>query len=246
MNAEAPADRGFPWLALLFGALAFAALIGLGTWQVQRLHWKEGLIQAIETRSKAEPKPFADVEREFAETGDVDYVATELSGRFDHAHESHFFATWKGATGFYIYTPLLLDDGRAVLVNRGFVPYEQKDPATRAQGQVEGVVAIRGLARNPLAGKPSSMLPDNEPDRNIFYWKDMAAMATLSGIETSKLVPFFIDADAAANPGGLPAGGVTLIDLPNNHLQYAVTWYGLAAALAGVLGVWLWRRRSAA
>lgn len=247
MSAETSADRGFPWLALLFGVLGFAALIGLGTWQVQRLHWKEGLIQAIETRSTAEPKPLVEVEREFADTGDIDYTAVQLSGRFDHAHESHFFATWKGAAGFYVYTPLLLDDGRGVLVNRGFVPYDRKEPATRPEGQVEGAVSIRGLARNPLAEKPSSIVPDNEPDRNIFYWKDIQAMAAKAGItDRSKLVPLFVDADAASNPGGLPIGGVTLIGLPNNHLQYAVTWYGLAAALAGVLGVWLWRRRSAA
>ena len=71
-------------------------------------------------------------------------------------------------------------------------------------------------------------------------------MAKSAGVDPSGLLPFFIDAGPAANPGGLPVGGVTIVDLPNNHLQYAVTWYGLAAALAGVLGVWLWRRRDQA
>ena len=149
-------------------------------------------------------------------------------------------------SGFFVYTPLELADGRVVFVNRGFVPYDRKDAATRAQGQVAGPVTISGLARNPLAGKPSSIVPDNEPDKNIFYWKDLRSMATSAGVDPSRLLPFFIDAGPAANPGGLPVGGVTIVDLPNNHLQYAVTWYGLAAALAGVLGVWLWRRRDQA
>jgi surfeit locus 1 family protein len=71
-------------------------------------------------------------------------------------------------------------------------------------------------------------------------------MARSAGLDTASLLPFFIDAGKAPNPGGLPVGGVTIIDLPNNHLQYAITWYGLAAALAGVLGAWLWRKRAEA
>ena len=128
-------------------------------------------------------------------------------------------------------------------MNRGFVPYDNKEPATRAEGEVTGTVTISGLARNPLVEKPSSMLPDNEPAKNIFYWKDLAAMAKSAGVDQSTLLPFFVDAGPAPNPGGLPIGGVTIIDLPNSHLQYALTWYGLAAGLAGVLAIWLWRRR---
>jgi len=97
-------------------------------------------------------------------------------------------------------------------------------------------VTVTGLARNPLAAKPSMMLPDNDIAKNIFYWKDRDAMASSAGLPAGAgLVPFFIDADKTPNPGGLPVGGVTIIDLPNSHLQYAVTWYALAAALAGVL-----------
>ena len=100
---------------------------------------------------------------------------------------------------------------------------------------MEGVVTITGLARNPLPRKPSWVVPENEPDQNIFYWKDMQAMAARSGVPQDRLLPFFVDADDTPNPGGLPLGGVTIIDLPNNHLQYAFTWYGLALVLAAVL-----------
>jgi surfeit locus 1 family protein len=234
--------RGFPWVALVLTGIAFAALVVLGTWQAQRLHWKGELIAAIDRRIHAQPRPIAEIERQFAETGDVDYEPVALEGRFDHSRERHFLATHNGASGFYVYTPLTLADGRFVFVNRGFVPYDRKDPATRKEGQVEGVAEVNGLARNPLAGKPSYLVPDNEPAKNIFYWKDRDTMAGSAGIDRAKLLPFFVDASPAANPGGLPVGGVTLVDLPNNHLQYAITWYGLAAALVAVMGVSLWRR----
>ena len=95
-----------------------------------------------------------------------------------------------------------------------------------------------------MAGKPSSLIPDNDPAKNVFYWKDRDGMARTAGLRAGvEIVPIFIDANDAPNPGGFPAGGVTMINMPNSHLQYAVTWYGLAAALLGVMGVWFWRRR---
>jgi surfeit locus 1 family protein len=223
-------------IALVLGPIGIAILLGLGTWQVQRLHWKEALLQTIDQRMHAAPLPLAEVEKKFAAEGDVAYVPVTASGVFVHEGERHFFTTWQGQSGFDIITPLRLDDGRFVLVNRGFVPYDMKDPAKRMAGEVAGRVAVTGLARNPLLEKPSGMLPDNDPAKNIFYWKDRDAMAASAGLPAGyRLVPILIDADAAPNPGGLPVGGVTIVDLPNNHLQYVITWYGLALALAGVL-----------
>jgi surfeit locus 1 family protein len=245
-GAAAPASTRFPWLVAILGGFAFVTLLALGTWQVERLQWKEALIATIEARRNAAPLPLTEIEARFRSTGDVDYTVTAATGTFHHGGERHFLATWKGRSGFYVYTPLELADGRFAFVNRGFVPYDLKDSSKRPQGQVEGEVTVTGLARNPLPQRPSSLVPDNDPDKNIFYWKDRDAMARSAGLRAGAgIVPVFIDADATLNPGGFPVGGVTLIDLPNNHLQYAVTWYGLAAALAAVMGVALWRRRSA-
>ncbi|MFK0688409.1 SURF1 family protein [Mesorhizobium sp. IMUNJ 23033] len=230
--------RSRPKTALLLGLglVVFVILLALGTWQIQRLHWKEGLLQTIDQRTHSAPRPLAEVETQFASSGDVDYTPVTVSGTFLHQGERHFYSTWDGAAGFDVITPLQLDDGRFVLINRGFVPYDLKDAAKRPLGQVAGKVTVTGLARNPLLAKPSMMLPDNDIQKNIFYWKDRDAMSASAGLPAAaRLVPFFIDADKTPNPGGLPVGGVTIIDLPNSHLQYAFTWYGLAAALAGVL-----------
>ena len=239
-----PAARHFPWVTLILGGIVFMILIGLGTWQVERLQWKQDLLATIAARMHAEPLSLNEVELQYGRTGDVDYTPVTATGEFMHDAERHFFATWQGASGYYVYTPLRLETGRVVFVNRGFVPFDQKDPKTRQQGQVSGPQTITGLARNPLPGKPSMMVPDNDPDKNIFYWKDLRAMAILSDLDVDRgVLPFFVDADARPNPGGLPRGGVTMINLPNSHLQYAITWYGLAAALAGVMGIMLYRRR---
>jgi surfeit locus 1 family protein len=244
IEAGSGAARGFPWLLTLVTAVALAILLALGTWQVQRLAWKESLIATIESRVDAAPDPLAEVETIAIAGGDIEYQPVTASGTFRHDLEQYFFATHDGRSGWFVYTPLDLGDGRAVFVNRGFVPYDRKDPATRAEGQIAGAVTVTGLARTVLTEKPSSLLPDNEPAKNVFYWKDLSGMATNAGLDRANLVGFFIDQRATDIPGGYPIGGVTIVDLPNNHLQYAVTWYGLALALAGVYLALMLRRRT--
>jgi surfeit locus 1 family protein len=250
MASSGPARRlRGPVARLLSGILLvglFAALVGLGTWQMQRLHWKEGLLAAIDERRHAPPADIDAIAALAASGTEIDYRSVRLSGTFRNSGERHFFATYDGQTGFYVYTPLMLADGRAVLVNRGFVPYERKEPATRPESQREGPVTITGLARARLDAKPSWVVPENDIAKNIFYWKDWTAMTAASGLSAARTLPFFVDADATPNPGGLPVGGVTQFDLPNNHLQYALTWYGLAAALLAVSGVFVFRRRAEA
>nr|WP_310214694.1 SURF1 family protein [Neorhizobium sp. 2083] len=225
---------------------ALVILLSLGTWQVERLHWKEGLLADIAERRAAAPVQLSDIEAVRKTGGDIEYRRVSVAGTFDHSRERHFFATFGGQTGFYVYTPMTLADGRILFVNRGFVPYEMKDPKTRTGGELAGQQTVTGYARVRLGKKPSSIVPDNDLAKNIFYWKDLDAMASTTGIDASRVVQFFVDADAsAANPGGWPKGGVTQFDLPNSHLQYAVTWYGLAAALvAVVIGMFFRRKRA--
>ncbi|UDF30500.1 UNVERIFIED_ORG: SURF1 family protein [Roseateles sp. XES5] len=247
--AEVPAShrprggRGKTVVAVVAFFIALAILLSLGTWQVQRLYWKEQLLADMTERRAAPPVSLAEIEAMAAKGEDIEYRPVTVSGVFANNRERHFFATWRGQTGYHVYTPLQLADGRFLFVNRGFTPFEAKEPEMRKQGQLTGEQTVTGLARARLAEKPSSIVPENDLAKNIFYWKDLDTMASSTGIPAERLVPFFVDAGEAPNPKGLPIGAVTQFDLPNNHLQYAVTWYGLAAALVGVALYALFRRK---
>ncbi|PDT02171.1 cytochrome c oxidase assembly protein [Rhizobium chutanense] len=234
--------RRLPVATGILVLIALAILISLGTWQLQRLHWKEGLLADIAARQVAAPVPLADIEAMAASGGDIEYRKVTATGRYINNKERHFFATWRGQTGYYIYTPLEIADGRALFVNRGFVPFDNKEPEMRMQGQLTDQQTVTGLARSKLPGKPSWVVPDNDVAKNIFYWKDLDVMAESVGLDKARVIPFFVDADSTPNPAGLPIGGVTQVDLPNDHLQYAFTWYGLAAVLVVVVAISWFRK----
>lgn len=243
-NQSAKLAKRFPWVLLLCSTIAFCILIALGTWQVQRLFWKEQLITKIEERTHSAAKPLAEVEAEFMQTGAVDYIPVTLKGTFRHDLEQYFFTTFNGAAGYAVYTPLILSDNRAILINRGFVPYEMQNPEKRIEGQITGEVTVTGLARDPLIAKPSSYLPDNEPAKKLYFWKDWGVMMETSGLsQEHDFVGFFVDADPTPNAGGLPVGGITILEQPNSHLQYAGTWFGLAGVLLVVTIIFASRQR---
>ncbi|MUO79232.1 SURF1 family protein [Agrobacterium vitis] len=224
--------------------IALALLVSLGTWQMHRMAWKEGLIADIESRRHQPPASVEDIDALARSGGDVDYRAMTASGTYLNDKERRFLATYDGDAGFYIYTPLQLADGHILFVNRGFVPEQKKEPSTRMGGQLLGLQRVTGLARAKLTEKPSRLVPDNDIAKNVFYWKDLDAMAASTGIDAAKVLPFFLDAGPSPVPGGLPIGGVTMIDLPNSHLQYALTWYGLALALAVIAVISVFRKKT--
>jgi len=163
-------------------------------------------------------------------------------GVFLHDKEIFLGATSEGGRqGYQVLTPLREPGGRAVFVNRGFIPADLKDPAKRSAGQIAGTVRVQGLLRRPPSGRPTWFLPDNRADLNYWFWVDLPAMGAAAQLD--RVAPFYIDADATPNPGGWPKGGVTRLELPNDHLQYAITWFSLAVALA-VIYV-LFHRRNA-
>lgn len=216
-----------PRLAPALAAVAaFLVLIGLGTWQVERLAWKTALLRTIAERMSADPVPLKGPP--FAVE---DYERVWVEGRFLHDRELHMLArSAAGELGYQILTPLAVTGGGTVLVNRGFVPTDHRNPETRLAGQVPDVVLVTGIVRIPHKPGLAWLLPDNRPAENIWLWADLPAMAATAGIST--LAPFVIEADATPNPGGLPIGGQTHLDIPNDHLQYAITWYALALILA--------------
>jgi len=224
----------------LFTVPALAVLLGLGIWQVQRLHWKEGLIAQRDAAVAAAP---ITPPQTLAGARGLEFHHVVADGTFQNDKELFLAASSdSGESGYQVLTPLLMSDGREMLVNRGFIPLALKERTKREAGEPSRPQRVVGLLRLPPAQKPSFFLPDNRPDLNLWFWVDLPAMAKQDGIAGA--VPFYIDADKTPNPGGWPKGGVTRLDLPNDHLQYAITWFSLAIALA-VIYV-LYHRRSAA
>jgi surfeit locus 1 family protein len=206
--------------------------LALGVWQLQRLEWKRGVIAQREaaalSASVAPPHTLADARA-------LEFHRVVAEGVFQHDKEIFHGAIGPtGGAGFDVLTPLREPGGRIVFVNRGFVPTEMKDPARRAAGQPAGPVRVAGLLRVPPDEKPGWFVPDNRPDLNYWFWVDLPAISVAAGLSDvgglTNVAPFYVDADAAANPGGWPRGGVTPLVLPNDHLQYAITWFSLAVA----------------
>lgn len=231
-----------PGLATL---VALAILLGLGTWQLQRKAWKEEVIARIETRSRAEPGeilPEADWPTWAADADEFRRV--RATGVFVHQHETPVHGLAEGARsgapvqGFHIFTPLRLPSGATVIVNRGFVPTELRDPARRPGSRPEGEITVAGLVRAPEA--PTLFTPADDPARGSFFRRDPAAIAAARGL--GRAAPFYLAAEAAPNGGEWPRAGLTRLNLPNNHLQYAWTWFGIAGALLGVFAVFAGRR----
>ena len=227
-------------LPAIFMLAAVAILVSLGNWQMRRLAWKEDLIARAENRPA---EPVADLPAAGDWPG-LDIAALEfrpfrLTGRFDHDREAWVFTSLsepegaEGGPGYWIVTPLALDGGGTVWVNRGFAPQDRHEIAARGETLSAEPQTIIGLLRPDDAR--SLFTPDDSPQTNVFYRRNVAALSAAKGV-TPPVAPFTIDLAASFTPpGGLPQAGETRIRFSNKHLSYALTWYGLALAAAGVL-----------
>ena len=205
---------GLTLIALFF----FAGFCALGGWQIQRLGWKRDLIARVDARIHAlsVPAPRA------ASKAD-EYRRVRISGHFLHEKSALVQAVTVRGPGFWVLTPLVTDQGFTLIVNRGFVPPHKRRDYARPQGEVQ----VAGLLR--LTEPGGGFLRSNDPKADRWYSRDVAAIAKARRIE-GPLADYFVDADAT---GGFPVGGLTVINFPNNHLQYAITWFVLAAMIAG-------------
>lgn len=227
--------RLLPTLIAIPGVIA---LLALGTWQVVRLAEKTA-INAY--RAERVDAPAIAIPSRLADPTALDFRRVVVSGAFRHDRELYLNArSLRGNAGYHILTPLIRDDGPPILINRGWVPYERKTPERRSEGQIQGPTRVEGiLRREPRRGW---LMPDNEAVRNEWFWYDLPAMAAAAGLPD--LAPFYIEAVATPNPGGFPIGGQTIVALPSPHLQYAITWYALAVALAVIYVMWHQRTRA--
>ena len=245
-DLTATPSRGSALLVSLAALIVFAILVALGLWQVERLQWKEALIARIEARIHGEPGPLpASPTWASLKPLDYDYTHVRVTGRFDPAREALIFRgagkVGQGSSqpGYWVMAPLLLADGSSLLVNRGFVPLANKEALSRPDPQRGQEATLTGLLRAPE--ERNLFTPADTAAKGDWYTRDPLAIAQALGLPNP--APFSLDEAAHAAAPGLPAGGATVFDIPNNHLSYAGTWFGLAGTLLGVFGFMMWRRR---
>jgi len=215
------------WKLTFASAVLFAILLSLGFWQLNRLQWKLDLIAQVNANMHAAPiSPDAALAMGTA----AQYRRVAIDGRFDNSREAYVFGTESGAPVYHVIVPFVTRDGRTFLVDRGVVPKEKISPATRAPGQIAGDTRVVGVWRTPDA--PGWFTPAPDAAHRIWFAHDLIGIAKVDRIALA--APVIVEADATPNPGGWPKGGQTVVTFRNEHLQYAITWFGLAAVLMGI------------
>eukprot|EP00039_Didymoeca_costata_P007982 m.106770 g.106770 ORF g.106770 m.106770 type:complete len:288 (-) comp13901_c0_seq3:258-1121(-) len=229
------------WMLLAVPAASF----GLGVWQVQRKEWKENLIASMSARLKAEPILLPN---DVADVRTLSYQRVFVTGVFEHENEVLLTPRTKMREAFdgnasdpgsQVITPFIRKDtGERILVNRGWIPDEYKDPASRQEGQLEGDITLTAIVHNPASGKPNTFVPDNNPELNRWHWLDLPELA--KKLDTCEVI---VEVTAESTPkSGYPYGGQTQINIRNEHMQYIFTWFTLSGA---TLAMWFVRFRRA-
>ena len=223
---------------LLTALLASISLlfVALGLWQIERRTEKLALIAAVEQRVHAPPVAApgpSDWPRISFKTDA--YRAVRARGVFLHDRETLVQAVTELGPGYWVMTPLRTEAGWTVLVNRGFVLPENRDRAKRRGGEPAGLVTVTGLLR--VTEPKGAFLRSNDPMHDRWYSRDIAAIGRARHL--GNFAPYFIDAGPGPKEGQQPTGGLTIVSFPNNHLQYALTWFALAAlGLFGLIRIW--------
>ena len=217
---------------LAFFLAAFAAFVALGVWQVERLAWKEALIARVERNVRGDPVAAPSKAQWGSLTREADeYRRVAVRGRFDYAHEALVRASTVLGAGYWVLTPLRTDEGAWAFVNRGFVTPEMRGRVPHERDEQ----TVVGLLR--LSEPGGSFLQSNEPAQGRWYSRDVGAIAKAQGLQ-GEVAPFFVDQQALtpADRSAWPRPGLTVLQFPNNHLVYAVTWFALAAGVAAAAG----------
>ena len=239
--AYAPARRGF-LLPIFMTLVGLAVLIGLGLWQLERKAWKDAIVASLTEKLSAAPVPLPAREA-WSRLGPAENEFKRVTFPAEFLHDAEALVYSVGSAlradvsgpGYWVFTPARLTGGSIVIVNRGFVPEGRENPAGRQQGQVGGVVDIAGFLRWPE--QRGTFSADDNPGRNVWFVRDHLAIAQSKG--WGPVAPFYVDQERPSPAGGLPKAGPLRAVLPNNHLQYAITWFSLAGCLLAVFAFWM-------
>ncbi len=241
---RAPLDQGRSGIfgATVFTVCGVALLIGLGIWQLERKVWKENLIASITARTTQAPRalPLRDDWPRLTQQQD-EFRRVSFHAEFRKGEQALVYSAGSAlrpdvsGAGYWVFAPARLADGSIIVVDRGFVPFDKK--AAASGGVPQGAIDIVGVMRWPE--KPGLFTPAAEPQNDVWYARDLQAMAQSRNWAT--VAPFYIDQESPVPADGLPLPGKVVVNLPDNHLQYAITWFGLALGLTGVYTLWLTR-----
>jgi surfeit locus 1 family protein len=239
-NLKTSVVRQLLW-PFIFTLVCAAFLVSLGVWQLHRLAWKEGLLAQIAARADAPvvaPPDVADWPK--LKPIDYDYRHVVLTGRFVYDDTVLVFSPAGPehvGPGYLLLTPLRLASGAYVIVNRGFAPAALA-AKLRSQKDSVGETHFTALMRPPQGR--NAFTPADHPDKGEYFTRDPAIIARY--FHLSPMAPFTVDVDAVPGTTGWPRGGTTERDLPNNHFNYALTWFGLAIGLLGVFISFVFRK----
>ncbi|MEI4471686.1 SURF1 family protein [Frigidibacter sp. MR17.24] len=239
-DGPARKPRGPVALALLalVAAVLVAGFCALGIWQVQRLAWKTDLIARTEARLAADPVPApGPADWPGITPARDEYLKVTVTGTLMNTTDTLVQAVTDRGAGFWVMTPMATEEGWTVLVNRGFVPADRREPGYR--DYPEGTRTITGLLRLPEPG--GAFLRANDPQADRWFSRDVAAIAQARGL--GQVAPYFIDAAAGPDAAALPVGGLTVVSFRNHHLQYALTWFGMALGTLLCAGI-VWRHEA--
>jgi surfeit locus 1 family protein len=241
MTAERQPFRLNFWMTVC-AVPALMILLGLGFWQVQRLEWKQAIINERAERLAAPPLDIASVSA--TSWQEVEHRRVKITGKYLHDREILLLNSVRhGQNGFDLITPMALESGGTVLVNRGWVPRDWPQPESRgglARRRPSGTVERTGILR--AGGKRGNpWIPDNEPARDQWYFPDVAQMAAKARLADAR--PYFIELAPGGNLEGYPKGPHASSAIRNKHLEYAITWFGLAATLLVIYVLYHIRRR---
>ena len=217
-------------------------LASLGVWQLNRKVWKVNLIAAMNARLDAPPQPLPPPSAWNKLTQSADeFRPVRFSAEFIPGQEALVYTPGsplrpdvKGP-GYWVFAPARLPGGGTVIVDRGFVPLDRKDVGTREAAVPKGTVDVVGVLRWPE--ERNAFTPREEANGNVWFAREIAPMSTRGHWDAA--APFYVDQEAPVPPGGWPKPGKLQVRLRDDHLQYALTWFGLAAGLIGVYGWWL-------
>ncbi|VXB66448.1 SURF1-like protein [Luteimonas sp. 9C] len=218
------------WALLVFLIAATLGFIALGVWQVERLQWKRDLIARVDARVHASPDRLpASSFRSAPNPAEDEYRRVTATGRLLHTQEVAVYATTERGPGYWIMTPLVTPDG-AVWINRGYVDNAHRARDSRARHDESDTVSVTGLLRLPE--QHGLFLRANVPDEDRWYTRSPAEFSAARMVD-GPVAPFFIDAQDRIDTGHWPVPGLTMVQFRNNHLSYALTWFGMA--LLGLL-----------